>query len=268
MTHAAVASPLAAAAVERIQPPSVAAFRRDYAATRRPVILSGLAADWPAARRWSLDYLQDRFAPTPVRTFRTAGGEVVMRSATGAIEGTMPLGEFIAQLRRGTPHCYLTSRLADLPAALRGDAPTPDYCAEASWQNGNLWIGAAGTVAPLHRDLADNLHAVVRGRKRLTLVAPAHSAGVYPNALLDNFPNGCRANIEVPDFAAFPKLRGIETLVAEVEAGDAIYIPRRWWHHVRTLETSIAVNFWWASGGRRALVVAIDRFKRWRGINR
>jgi len=265
---AAAPSPIPVEAVEAVAPPAVAAFERAYVVPRRPVVLRQLAGDWPARRRWSLDYLHDQFGTAAVRTFRTDDGRIAMQSPTGAVQGTMRLGEFIALLRTGSPSCYLTSRLAELPAALRADVRPPAYCADAGWQNGNLWIGAAGTVAPLHRDLADNLHVVIEGRKRIMLVAPQLSAHVYPNPLYDPFPNGCRSNIEAPDFTAFPKLRGVQALVAELAAGDAIYIPRRWWHHVRTMEPSISVNFWWARGARSALLVAADRLKRLRGINR
>src|SRR5262249_15037209 len=123
-------------------------------------------------------------------------------------------------------------------------------------------------IARMHRDLADNLHALISGRKRFTLVAPRQSSLVYPNGLFDPFPNGCQADIEQPDFTRFPRLRGVQTQVAELEPGDAIYIPRRWWHHVRRLELSVSVNFWWASGARRAVVLAADYFKRMRGISR
>jgi lysine-specific demethylase 8 len=256
-------------AIEAIAAPAGAELARHYVAPRRPVLLRGLAAAWPATAGWSLESLQQRYAATPVRTFGTERGRVRMDAPSGAVEGTARLGDFLAGLRSGaTGDTYLTTPWAALPAPLRAEAPTPTYCAAAPWQSGNLWIGAAGTVAPLHRDLADNLHVVVRGAKRLTLVSPSHSTRLSPNGLLDPFPNGCRVDPEQPDLEAFPRLRGVTLLRADLAPGDALYIPRRWWHHVRTLETSIAVNFWWATGRRRALVVAAEQFKRWRGLNR
>ena len=250
-----------------IAAPSVEAFQRAHVGPRRPVVLRGLVSDWPAIRRWSPDYLRSAFPATLVTTIRAERGRVVMHGEKGSIEQPMRLGEYIESLR-DTHDRYLTSPLRDLPDALRNDVPAPPYCTEASWQNGNIWIGAAGTVARMHRDLADNLHALVFGHKRFTLVAPRQSALVYPNRLFDSFPNGCRVDVEQPDFARFPKLRGVERLVAELEPGDAIYIPRRWWHHVRTLEVSASVNYWWASGTQRAVVQATDLFKRIRGISR
>jgi len=262
------ASQLRVRNLERITAPSVETFRRQYVTACRPVVLSGVISEWPALRRWSLDYLRDQFAATPVKTIRADAGKVVMDAEYGAIEEHMRLGDCIDEFRSGANHRYVTSPMAQLPNSLRRDAPPPRYFAEASWHDSNIWIGAVGTVAPMHRDLADNLHALVCGRKRFTLVAPRQSGQVYPNRLFDRFPNGCRIDIEHPDFTRFPKLRAVETLVAELEPGDAIYIPRRWWHHVRTLAVSTSVNFWWASGTQRALVLAADLVKRVRGISR
>src|SRR4029077_5476815 len=51
-----------------------------------------------------------------------------------------------------------------------------------------------------------------------------------------------------PDFEKFPRFR--EALdaaqVAEVEPGDAVFIPSMWWHHVQGLSPFNAlVNYWW-----------------------
>jgi ribosomal protein L16 Arg81 hydroxylase len=158
--------------------------------------------------------------------------------------------------------------MSELPEALRADAPPPAHLEGTTIQNAKLWIGATGFVSSLHRDLADNLHAQVSGRKRFTLVAPRQSACVYPNSFFDGVPNGCRVDIEHPDYPRFPRLREAEVFVAELGPGDVIYIPRGWWHHVRTLELSISVNFWWARGARRLLVQAADYVKRVRRISR
>lgn len=254
--------------LERVPRLSVEAFRRDYVLPRTPVVLPQLVSSWPATSSWSLDSLQTRFAMAEVTTIRAEAGRVIMDGDGGAVEKRMPLGEFIDALRGGCRNLYVTTRLNGLPQDIRSDVPPPPHCSQAAWQTGNLWIGPAGTIARIHRDLADNLHAIVRGRKRFTLVSPQHSSGLYPHRLFDAFPNGCRVDIEEPDFALFPKLRSVETLVADLNAGDAIYIPRRWWHHVRTLDLTVSVNYWWADGLRRAVVLAADYFKRARGISR
>jgi hypothetical protein len=56
------------------------------------------------------------------------------------------------------------------------------------------------------------------------------------------------APLKSPDFDRFPRFR--EALAAartaELEPGDAIYIPTLWWHHVEALSAfNVLVNYWW-----------------------
>lgn len=252
----------------QIAPPSVQDFERAFVQAQRPVVLRGLVDDWPARQTWSLDTLRDACATTCVTTAAVASGQVVMDAKEGLLQRALPLAELIDGIRAGARHRYVMARIEELPERIRRDVPPPPYCASAPWRTAKIWISAGDTVSAMHRDLADNLHAQVVGRKRFSLVAPKESARLYPNTLLHGVPNGCRIDIERPDLERFPKLHGVEVFTADLQPGDAVYIPRRWWHHVRTLDLSISANYWWAKGGHRFLVLAADYFKRVRGISR
>jgi hypothetical protein len=57
--------------------------------------------------------------------------------------------------------------------------------------------------------------------------------------------------LQNPDFERYPRFR--EALaaarVAELEPGDALFIPYGWWHHVQSLRSiKVLVNYWWAEG--------------------
>jgi hypothetical protein len=55
-------------------------------------------------------------------------------------------------------------------------------------------------------------------------------------------------DFSAPDFELYPRFRDAlaHARVAELEPGDAIYIPTLWWHHVEALEAfNILVNYWW-----------------------
>jgi len=58
--------------------------------------------------------------------------------------------------------------------------------------------------------------------------------------------------LDSPDFERFPHFRQAlaEAVTAELAAGDAIFIPPLWWHHVESLEPfNVLVNYWWHAGG-------------------
>ncbi len=60
------------------------------------------------------------------------------------------------------------------------------------------------------------------------------------------------AKLEEPDFVKFPKLRDAldAAMLADLEPGDALFLPQYWWHHVTSLEPfNILVNYWWGGGG-------------------
>ncbi len=53
-----------------------------------------------------------------------------------------------------------------------------------------------------------------------------------------------------PDFDRHPKFHEAlqQAQVAELEPGDAIFIPSMWWHHVEGLDNfNMLVNYWWLS---------------------
>lgn len=112
-----------------------------------------------------------------------------------------------------------------------------------------LWLGTH-VATQTHYDLMRNIACVVAGRRRFTLFPPDQQANLYPGP--DDFtPGGAPLSlpdIRNPDFARWPRLRAAldSAQVAELEPGDALYIPYGWWHQVQSLAPFNAlVNYWW-----------------------
>ena len=119
-----------------------------------------------------------------------------------------------------------------------------------------IWIGNRSEVSA-HFDLSDNIACVVAGRRRFTLFPPDQVANLYVGPL-DHTMAGQPASmvpLKAPDLERFPRFR--EALAAartaELEPGDAIYIPTLWWHHVEALSAfNVLVNYWWEDPSRFA----------------
>jgi hypothetical protein len=111
-----------------------------------------------------------------------------------------------------------------------------------------LWLG--GRVrTQIHHDRDHNLACVLAGRRRFVLFPPEQVANLYIGPI-DNPPPLSIVDLDAPDFGRFPRFReALQTAqVAELECGDAILMPRHWWHHVTSLDPYNAmVNYWWGA---------------------
>ena len=131
----------------------------------------------------------------------------------------------------------------------------------------SIWIGGA-TTATCHFDALDNIACCVAGKRRFTLFSPDQIGNLYPGPL-EPTPGGqviSLVDFKSPDFEKFPRFRDalMNAQVAELEPGDALYIPSMWWHHVESLAPyNILVNYWWEdapsflTSGMNALYMAM-----------
>ena len=113
----------------------------------------------------------------------------------------------------------------------------------------SIWIGNR-TRIPAHYDVPDNLACVAAGRRRFTLFPPEQLANLYVGPL-DFTPAGqsvSLVDLHQPDLARYPRFAAAlaQAQSAELEVGDALFIPSMWWHHVEGLAPfNILLNYWW-----------------------
>lgn len=247
----------------RIPAPDTARFTRDYLSPARPVVLTGLL-DTDALR----EALARNRSDAAVTVARTRDQSVVVDPGRGIVHDTLPLRDFLDAVTRGVSRGYLTTRADDLPETIARTLTIPRYCEGAPWRVTKLWVASDETVSVLHSDLADNLHTLVSGTKTFTLISPSQRAKVYPHGLLSGLPNGARIDPEALDYQRFPRAHGLRMETARLAPGETLFIPRGWWHHVRTAGGSVSLNTWWAQGLRLPVVALADWFKRVRGLSR
>jgi hypothetical protein len=136
---------------------------------------------------------------------------------------------------------------ADCLPGLEEDNPNPFV---PTGTRPRVWIGNRVTVAP-HFDVAGNLACVMAGRRRFILFPPEQTSNLYPgpmDATPANVPISM-VSLDEPELGRFPRYReAMEAAVAaELEPGDAIYIPYMWWHGVQSLGPfNVLMNYWWS----------------------
>ncbi len=116
-----------------------------------------------------------------------------------------------------------------------------------------LWVGGA-VRTQTHQDPEHNLACVIAGRRQFLLFPPEQVGNLYIGPIDKAFPPPLSlVDPTAPDFDRFPKFRlALQAArVAHLEAGDAIFMPKYWWHHVTSIEPyNVLVNYWWGDDAR------------------
>lgn len=130
----------------------------------------------------------------------------------------------------------------------------------------NFWMGEAKAVSSLHKDPYENLYCVVSGEKTFILIPPTDRPYIpyreYETATFqqdentqewkigDELTEGSKVRwIPIdplqPDLETYPEYAKARPITVKVRAGEILYLPSLWFHHVMQSQGCIAVNYWY-----------------------
>lgn len=248
--------------IAELQGMTSARFEAEVLPAARPVVLRGLASDWPSVRAAETGGI------IPYLTAMDVGQPCTLFEGSPEIEGrfgydagltgfnfTRSATTLLAALDRLAAVAYAPDPPAlavqALPAhdALPAFAPANPAPLIDAHASPRLWIGNRVVVAA-HHDLSRNLAVCVAGRRQFTVFPPDAVRDLYIGPL-EFSPAGTPISMVDgvrPDLARYPRFRRAMEVaeIAELAPGDAIYIPYLWWHQVRSLgPLNILANYWW-----------------------
>lgn len=241
-------------------------FSTEIQPLARPAVLRGLVADWPAvaqARTSDLalcDYLRGLDSGVEAEgCFGQAGmcGRFFYDESLTGLNferrkvRVTDLLDFLLQVKAAAQPVYGYAGAVRIKESLPGflaDNPSP-LVEPGIDQLNSIWIGNQTRISA-HWDLPQNLICAVGGRRRYILFPPEQLANLYCGPL-DFTPAGqpiSLVDFHAPDLIRFPRfddaIQAAE--VAELEPGDALYLPSLWWHHAESLDPlGVMVNYWW-----------------------
>ena len=183
-------------------------FESSFYRTRTPVIVEGVARDWPATRTWDPDTLRAHIEEVDSKL-----GNWFWVLPSDFRKGDYQTPAILSHLRR-----TYELRFSERPV--------------------RVWIAGHKTRTGWHydRDSKDGLNVQVKGKKRFVLVSPETPLGCYAfNHHVRRFYAGTRVLDAHHDYTIF-----------DLAAGDMLFLPRYWFHTVESQEEiNINLNWLW-----------------------
>jgi hypothetical protein len=237
-------------------------------ASGQPAVLKGLVSDWGLVRAGlrsdteAMNYLRSFYNGKPVG-YSYGEPDIAGRpfydeefTALNCIVKRDRLDEVLRQIEmhlgdERPPTYYVASLLVDLCLPGLRKENDLEFARHGVESPPTIWIGNR-TIASCHYDAPNNLACCAVGRRRFTLFPPDQIINLYPGPL-EPTPGGQAVSVvdfAAPDFAKHPLFQ--EALAAgqtaELEPGDAVFVPSMWWHHVEGLSAfNTLINYWWSS---------------------
>ncbi|WP_338240637.1 cupin-like domain-containing protein [Aurantiacibacter hainanensis] len=242
--------------------PDAATFSATIYPKAEPAILRGVGALLEPVRlakrstREFGDYLKQAIGDRQIDVLAAkpdAGSTFFFEDSVTAFNferGQMPFTSFVDQILDASGEgrmLYLEStKIADLSPALAQSMHLPIVPPTVAPR---IWMGNR-TGTQTHFDIKQNIAYVVSGKRRFTLFPPSQTPNLYM-APFESSPSGApisMVRLDDPDFETFPRFREAlaSSMTADLEPGDALFIPYMWWHHVAARgELNVLVNYWW-----------------------
>ncbi len=219
-------------------------FLERFYAANRPLILDDIVSSMPASR-WTPQYLRERCGDVEIEIMSDRDGDPEYEIYSGRHRSKIRMDDYLAHVLdpAGSNDRYLVANnfffQSEVGRTLLADLrPLPDFLVPDDTGGATyLWLGPKATVTPLHHDVMNIFYFQLHGRKQFILAAPEEIPFVYNR-------QGVYSDVdpEDPDSERFPHYERIRTTTVTLEAGQALFVPVGWWHHVRSLDVSVSVS--------------------------
>ncbi|XP_033124089.1 bifunctional peptidase and (3S)-lysyl hydroxylase Jmjd7-like [Anneissia japonica] len=257
--------------------PSPLQFYKDFVSSNAPFIIRNCVSHWPALSKWNYKYLKEKLGDQSVSVAVTPNGYAdaihdgffVMPE-----ERQMKMGDFLDTLSSepvSKAVFYLQKQNSNLTTEL--SCLVDDVDEHISWATEalgklpdavNFWLGDKRAVTSMHKDHYENLYCVISGEKHFTLLPPTETYfvpyGDFPAAVYKENSEGDFDIIPQPDIGTVPwvtvdplspnlkknpEFAQARPIKCTLRAGDLLYLPSLWFHHVHQSHGCIAVNYWY-----------------------
>lgn len=214
-------------------------FYQNHIKKNSPVKLTQMMDQWEASKLWSLDYFEKIGKDKETYMYRGNIRQNDTNWQFGAFQdylndirnsdksetylGNMPIAKMFPELLEHVDFSLISNN------TIRNST--------------SLWIGPPGTITGWHTDrLANNILALIEGRKLVFLVSPKENRKMYPSNKYEPGSRLSSINMENFNEVKHSLFKNATVFYTIIHPGEMLFIPQNWWHCVYGLDISISSN--------------------------
>jgi len=217
--------------VERVENLNTQDFLKSYKHADKPVVIEKLTQNWPARKKWSIDYFKQVAGDKIVPLYNCVPSKDHKHQHASAV--TMPLRDYLERLEQGKKdlRLFFYNILSGAPE-LTKDFSYPEIGLNFFKKLPVLFIAAKGTKVQMHFDIdyADIFLCHFGGKKRVVLFPPEQTKYMYHVPF--SFSSLFDVDFDTPDYKKYPAINYLQGEEVELNHGDILYIPPGYWHYI------------------------------------
>ena len=231
-------------AVDRVEYIRPEDFKKNYYNTIKPVVITGMAKQWPGYAKWNWDYFIDIVGDKEVGVYNNIKSDAYTPINTA--DDYMKFGDYLKQVKQGPLglRIFLFNIFQHAPQLVK-DFTWPDAYAKGFVKKyPMLFVGGQGSITHIHFDIdmSHIFHTQFMGKKRVLLFPFEEQHKLYrkPWEVLSvaDFTN-YYDKFDYDNFPATKLAKGYEVIL---EHGDTLFMPAGYWHHMEYIESGFAMS--------------------------
>ncbi|CAM3513325.1 hypothetical protein AEQU2_02944 [Aequorivita lipolytica] len=227
--------------IDRVKTITKEDFLKNYFKPQKPVVIERFIEDWPAFKKWDLDYIAEVAGDVMVPLYDNR--PVSHKDGFNEPHATMKMRDYVKLLKKEPTkyRIFLWNILKEVPQ-LQKDFEYPDFGLKLMKGLPMLFFGGKDSYTFMHYDidLANIFHFHFHGKKEVILFDQNQNDYLYkiPHSLIT------REDIDFhnPDYGKWPALKKAKGYKANLEHGNVLYMPEGYWHYMRYITPGFSMS--------------------------
>ena len=230
--------------VESISPED---FKNNYYGPMKPLVITGLAKEWPAFKKWNWDYFKEIVGDKKVGLYNNVKSDAYTPINTA--DDYKTFGEYVDMIKKGPAawRIFLFNIFEHAPQLIQ-DFTWPEHLMKGFVKKyPMLFTGGETSITHMHFDidLSHIIHTQFAGRKRVLLFRHEEQYKLYRKPFevlsLADFSN-YSSGTGKPDYEKFPALKNAIGYDLILNPGDTLFMPAGYWHHMEYIDSGFALS--------------------------